>query len=410
MLILDREQTAALLEPDALREAVARAMAELSSGGASQPPRIAAVTPDGGLLAAMPAYVGGIDVLAAKLVSLFPGNAGSSLPTHQAVVLVFDARTGQPMALLDGTTITEARTAAGSALSTDLLARPDAAVLAILGTGAQARAHAEAVVRVRPFRQLRIYGRRPEAAEELARGARWRARRRGRRRGRSRGGLRGRRRRLRGDPRRGAGRAPRAPGARDARHVGRVQHGGPRGRLRDGRRRARGGGVPDRDAGPAAGRRARPADPHRGGRDRPGPRARRARRAGGRDAPRADVAGAAHALQVRRRRRAGRGGGGPGAGRSATPWRRRPRSTSRPRTSSRSRTPPRTSGTTPRGPRPRRPAAPSRAPGARGPGRGRSAAARPPAAARAAGTSRCRPPPAGAAAAGASRSRCPCRR
>ncbi len=169
MLILDRTQTAALLEPDALREAVARAMAELSTGHASQPPRIAAVTPDGGLLAAMPAYVGGIDVLAAKLVSLFPGNAGTSLPTHQAVVLVFDPATGEPLALLDGTTITEARTAAGSALATDLLARPDASVLAILGTGAQARAHAEAVVRVRPFREVRIAGRRPERAQELAR-------------------------------------------------------------------------------------------------------------------------------------------------------------------------------------------------------------------------------------------------
>ena len=117
----------------------------------------------------MPGYTPSAGALAAKLVSLFPGNAGTSLPTHQAVVLVFDPATGQPLALLDGTTITEARTAAGSALATDLLARPDASVLAILGTGAQARAHAEAVVRVRPFREVRIAGRRPERAEELAR-------------------------------------------------------------------------------------------------------------------------------------------------------------------------------------------------------------------------------------------------
>jgi alanine dehydrogenase len=92
-------------------------------------------------------------------VSLFPGNAGTSLPTHQAVVIVFGADSGEPVALLDGTSITTLRTAAGSALSAELLAPEGAATLAILGTGVQARAHAEAMVRVRPIRRIRVAGR-----------------------------------------------------------------------------------------------------------------------------------------------------------------------------------------------------------------------------------------------------------
>lgn len=167
VLVLNRHETESFLDLDALRQAVAAAMAELSAGRGSVPPRVAAQVPEKGLLLAMPAYLPG-DGLAAKLVSLFPGNAGTDLPTHQAVVLVFDPDTGRPTALMDGEVITTARTAAGSALSAELLARPDAEVLAILGTGVQARAHAQAVVRVRPIREVRVAGRRPEAAEALA--------------------------------------------------------------------------------------------------------------------------------------------------------------------------------------------------------------------------------------------------
>jgi alanine dehydrogenase len=172
VLVLTEAETRNLLDPDALREAVAAAMREVSAARVSMPARIAAQVPDRGLLAAMPAYLPGAGGLAVKLVSLFPGNAGSGLPTHQAVILVFDPDTGAPVALLDGTWITTARTAAASALSADLLARPDARSLAILGTGVQARAHAQAMMRVRPIRTIRVAGRRPERAEELATGLR----------------------------------------------------------------------------------------------------------------------------------------------------------------------------------------------------------------------------------------------
>lgn len=167
MLVLTAAQTQSLLDPDALRAALAGAMRDVSAGRASMPARIAALVGERGLLATMPGYLPG-GGLAAKLVSLFPGNAGTARPTHQAVVIVFDPDTGQPVALLDGTSITTARTAAGSGLSAELLARPDAGTLAILGTGVQARAHAHAMVRVRPVRRIRVAGRDREKAAALA--------------------------------------------------------------------------------------------------------------------------------------------------------------------------------------------------------------------------------------------------
>jgi ornithine cyclodeaminase len=121
-----------------------------------------------GFLAAMPGFVPSAKVLMSKLVSLFPHNAGTGLPTHQAVIVAFDPDTGQPAALLDGTAITAIRTGACSALSARLLARPDADVLAILGTGVQARSHARAMCRVMPIRQIRVAGRDYAKAAALA--------------------------------------------------------------------------------------------------------------------------------------------------------------------------------------------------------------------------------------------------
>ena len=170
MLVLNRTETESLLDLDALRQALRMAMEDLSAGRGSVPARMAAMVPERGFLAAMPAYLPTGGGLAAKLVSLFPGNAEGPLPTHQAVVLVFDADCGEPLALLDGTSITTLRTAAGSALSAELLAPEDAHTLAILGTGVQARAHAEAMLRVRPIRQVLIAGRNRDHAESLASG------------------------------------------------------------------------------------------------------------------------------------------------------------------------------------------------------------------------------------------------
>jgi alanine dehydrogenase len=169
VLILTRAEVGELLDPDELIDALGPAMMDLSSGAASMPPRVAAVLADRqAMLGAMPGWVPSSGVLETKLVSLFPGNAGSHVPTHQAVIVVFDPETGSPSAMLDGTEITAQRTAAGSALATKLLARTDASILAVLGTGVQAAAHLRFVPRVRRFAEIRVAGRDGARAEEVA--------------------------------------------------------------------------------------------------------------------------------------------------------------------------------------------------------------------------------------------------
>ena len=129
------------------------------------PPRIAAFAQHDGLLGVMPAYLPSAG-LACKLVTLFPRNRDRH--THQALICLFDEENGTPVALMDGTYITATRTAAGSALATRLLAREDARVLAILGAGVQARAHAKALGRVREFTEIRVASRDRANAEQLA--------------------------------------------------------------------------------------------------------------------------------------------------------------------------------------------------------------------------------------------------
>jgi alanine dehydrogenase len=167
MLVLSRADVERLIDLDRLREAVATAMADLSAGRVSMPARIAAIVPErDALLAAMPAYLAGSGALTTKLVSLFPRN--TDRPTHQAVIVVFDSENGSPLALMDGEAITAARTAAGSALATDLLARQDPYRLVVIGTGVQARAHLRAVSRVRKFGSICVVGRDVEKAKALA--------------------------------------------------------------------------------------------------------------------------------------------------------------------------------------------------------------------------------------------------
>jgi alanine dehydrogenase len=169
VLLLSRAEVEELLDVDALIDALAGAMSDLSAGRASVPNRVAArVDERDGLLLAMPGYAPSSGALVAKLVSLFPGNAGSGLPMHQALIAVFDPDSGSPQALLDGEAITAIRTGAGSALATRLLAREDSSTLAILGSGVQARSHARAVARVRGFEELRVAGRDRARAEALA--------------------------------------------------------------------------------------------------------------------------------------------------------------------------------------------------------------------------------------------------
>ncbi|CAN5359370.1 alanine dehydrogenase [soil metagenome] len=166
MIFLSQEEVRDLLDLDKLVDALAAAHKDLSAGLASMPPRIAAMVPEQeGLLGVMPAYLPSAG-LACKLVTLFPGNRDRE--THQAVICVFDPDNGTPLALMDGAYITATRTAAGSALATRLLARKEAKVLALIGTGVQARSHARALPRVREFAEIRIAGRDRATAESLA--------------------------------------------------------------------------------------------------------------------------------------------------------------------------------------------------------------------------------------------------
>jgi alanine dehydrogenase len=165
MLVLTRAQVRELLDLDLLLDALERAFVELSAGRTSVPPRIAANT-ERGFLAAMPGYADG--VLETKLVSVFPDNHAAGLPSHQATIAVFDDETGSPLALLDGTEITAARTGASSAVSARALARDDARVLAVLGAGVQGRSHIEAARRVRDFDEIRVASRNAEHARTLA--------------------------------------------------------------------------------------------------------------------------------------------------------------------------------------------------------------------------------------------------
>ncbi|MFL5915754.1 MAG: ornithine cyclodeaminase family protein [Gaiellaceae bacterium] len=166
MLVLSRSDVEELLDLDALLEALAAAHAELSAGQASLVPRMGAFAGETGILGAMPAYAPSSG-LGCKLVTLFPGNPDR--PTHQAVIALFEPGTGTPVALMDGTYITAMRTAAAAALATRLLSRPDARVLAILGTGVQSRSAQEMFPRAREFAEVRVAGR--GDFEEAVRGA-----------------------------------------------------------------------------------------------------------------------------------------------------------------------------------------------------------------------------------------------
>ena len=153
IVILDESAVQRLLHFQELIPAMAAALADLSAGRVVQPVRqVLPVAPHQGFFAIMPAYA---NALGAKLVTFYPHNEG--IPTHHAVIVLFRAETGEPLAVMDGRLITEMRTAAVSAVATQHLARADASVLAILGSGVQARSHLEALRLVRPFRDVRVW-------------------------------------------------------------------------------------------------------------------------------------------------------------------------------------------------------------------------------------------------------------
>jgi len=156
-ILNDHDIKAAVSMKEAIA-AVREGFVALSEGKAQVPLRTSVQTPDGTTFF-MPAYTEKSAFSAVKVVSVYPGNATRGLPVVVANVMVLDAETGQPRALMDGTYLTALRTGAASGLATDLLARSDAAVLGVVGAGGQAQTQIEGVLAVRPVREIRIYSR-----------------------------------------------------------------------------------------------------------------------------------------------------------------------------------------------------------------------------------------------------------
>ena len=156
------------LRMEELIPAMEKALIDFSSGKVTQPVRsVITVDPPGGFFGMMPALTS--EGLGIKIVTFYPTNTERGIPTHMATIFLVDPETGTPLAVMDGRLITEMRTAAVSAAATKLLASPDAKVLAILGSGVQARSHAEALRIVRNFEEIHTWSPTREHAERFAR-------------------------------------------------------------------------------------------------------------------------------------------------------------------------------------------------------------------------------------------------
>lgn len=160
MLLLTERDVKSLVSMQDLIDTMHGALAEFSAGAVLQPLRtVLEVGRERAFFGVMPAYLPQQDALGTKLVTVFAGNAAIGIPTHLAVILLLDSTTGELLSLMDGRYITEARTAAVSAVSVTLLAREDAGTLAVLGAGVQARSHLRALSCVRTLREVRVWSR-----------------------------------------------------------------------------------------------------------------------------------------------------------------------------------------------------------------------------------------------------------
>lgn len=160
-LWLSEEDVRAVLSMDELIETIESAVKAFSAGQARQPVRTV-LAGEGGFFGSMPAFLGSVPAMGAKLVTVYHGNLSKGLPSHLATIVLLEPTTGELLAVMDGRFITEVRTAAASAVACRYLARQESPVLAILGSGVQARSHLEALPLVRKFTEIRCWS--PTAA------------------------------------------------------------------------------------------------------------------------------------------------------------------------------------------------------------------------------------------------------
>lgn len=166
LLLLNAQDVQRALPMAAAIEGMKGAFAQLSSGEAQTPQRTQLPIPQhNGISIFMPAYLPSSEALAVKIVSVFPRNVENGIPSIHGLVVALDPLTGQPQALLEGGVLTAIRTGAGSGAATDVLARKDAAVAAIIGSSVQARTQLEAVCTVRTIEEVRVYSRNRDRAE-----------------------------------------------------------------------------------------------------------------------------------------------------------------------------------------------------------------------------------------------------
>lgn len=167
VMYLDEAAIRPVLSWDRLIPAMERALVAFSRGRVVQPVREMLTIEEGrrylGVMSAVAE-----NAMGAKLVSFYPGNAGTGVATHHAMILLFRTDSGEPLAVMDGRLITEMRTAAVSAAATKYLASPDSRVLALLGSGVQAEAHLNALRQVRSFAEVRVWSRTAEHARRFA--------------------------------------------------------------------------------------------------------------------------------------------------------------------------------------------------------------------------------------------------
>lgn len=168
-VVVSAAEVGELLPMDECIDVMARALETLGRGEGINPLRTGMLLPEKvGLLGMMPSYLADPPAVGVKVVTVFPGNHGTAFDSHQGAVLLFDMEHGSLRAIIDASSITAIRTAAVSGLATRLLARQEAADLALLGTGVQARTHLEAMLAVRPLRRVRAWSPTPERLARFA--------------------------------------------------------------------------------------------------------------------------------------------------------------------------------------------------------------------------------------------------
>ena len=167
-LFIDKEKIASLLPMDECIEVMDKMFRSLAAGECLQPLRNIMRLPDGsGVLGMMPGHAAKLGVMGIKVISVFHANKEAGFPSHQGIVMLFDAKHGQPLMLFDALEITAIRTAAASAVATKLLSRGNSSTLAIIGSGEQAKRHIEAMLLVRNIQQINLWSRDENNARHL---------------------------------------------------------------------------------------------------------------------------------------------------------------------------------------------------------------------------------------------------